>query len=87
MWSKKPVHTVPTPTGWANKQGGIVTSNITTKLTHKPRVADKLFKTKLNMPFTIKMVRSVQKIVTAVIQIRRKIKIDKSKTQRTSAAL
>ena len=26
MWSKKPVHTVPTPSGWANKQGGIVTS-------------------------------------------------------------
>ena len=32
MGSKKPIHTVPTQTGWANKQGGKVTSGHRTKV-------------------------------------------------------
>lgn len=31
MASKKPIHTVPAGNGWANKQGGEVTSNHRTK--------------------------------------------------------
>lgn len=31
MAKNKPIHTVPTATGWANKQGGKVTSNHRTK--------------------------------------------------------
>ena len=31
VMSKKPIHTVPTATGWSNKQGGKVISNHRTK--------------------------------------------------------